>query len=481
MGCQRKKQELGIQNTLNDPITLIWYQIGEPQIDMNMVLEEVNKYTEEKIGVRIKIHQITYNEYSKRMQIIMNTGTYYDLAFTSSWANDYIVNAQKGEFLPLDDLLDCYGKQMYEHIDKKFWQAVTVGGKIYGVPNEKEIGNMPMWVFTKEYVDKYQIPYETIHDLEDLEPWLALIKENEPDVIPFYVSKDYSAPSYMDKIQDMIGIEYNDHTLTVVNLFETDQMKSTLQTMRRYYEAGYINQDAVIVTDDNNEKRFVTKADGQPYAHIIWSKNLGYEVVTSPIMDVWVTNGSARGAITAISRNSKYPEKAVQLLNLINTDEYLRNLLNYGIEGIHYEKLELSLEEQKVVSHAKENGLTGFYDLKIRLNPEKSINYSVPYWVQGGLFNTYVTEVEPIDKWYKFQMFNAQSQLSPSFGFDFNAEKVITEISSFRNIMDEFGAALYSGSVDPSIFLPKINEKLRLCGINTVIEEMQKQIDKWKE
>lgn len=54
----------------------------------------------------------------------------------------------------------------------------------------KEIGVAPMWVFTKEYVDKYNIPYQDIHTLEDLEPWLKVIHENEPDVTPLYITKD---------------------------------------------------------------------------------------------------------------------------------------------------------------------------------------------------------------------------------------------------------------------------------------------------
>ena len=46
----------------------------------------------------------------------------------------------------------------------------------------------------------------------------------------------------MDKIEDPIGIEYGDETLTVKNVFETERMKNTLKTMRKYYKAGYINK-----------------------------------------------------------------------------------------------------------------------------------------------------------------------------------------------------------------------------------------------
>ena len=93
---------------------------------------------------------------------------------------------------------------------------------------------------TSDYL--FQDLYRTETELEDLEPYLKLIKENEPDVVPMYLTKDYTAPTYMDKIQDPVGIEYGDDTLTVKNVFETEKMKSTLDTMRKYYLAGYINK-----------------------------------------------------------------------------------------------------------------------------------------------------------------------------------------------------------------------------------------------
>lgn len=472
-GCSKAA---GVTNQSGDQVvTLTWYQVGDTQKDLPMVLEKVNEYTAEKIGVELKINTISWGDYNQKMQVIINTGDQWDLAFTCSWANDYLQNSQKGAFLPLDEYLDTYGKEMKDAIDPRFWDAAQINGVTYGVPSEKEIGSMPMWVFTKEYVDKYDIPYQDIHTLEDLEPWLQIIKENEPEVVPLYLVKDFSAPDQMDKIQNPVGIEYGDETLTVKNLFATEEMMNNLRTMRRYYEAGYINKDASTALDDKSVKRFVTKGDGQPYAELIWSKDLGYDVVATPMMDAIITNTSGRGALTAVNKNCEYPEKAVALLNLINTDEYLRNLLNYGIEGIHYEKVPLSDEEKKAVE-----GKPYVYDFKIRLDTEKRKDYAVPYWVQGGLFNTYVLETEPADKWSTFKEFNDASQAAPSFGFDFNTEPVSTQVASFLNIRDEFGPSLYTGSVDPEEYVPQMNKKLEAAGIQTVIDEMQKQINEWK-
>lgn len=456
-------------------IDLTWYQVGDSQKDDQMVLDKVNQYIEEKIGVKLHVIKVGWGDYSQKIQAVINTDGTWDLCFTSSWTNDYLQNAQKGIFLELDDLLKVQGKDMYDQIDDCFWEAAQVGGRIYGVPSEKEIGNCPMWVFTKEYVDKYDIPYEEIHSLEDLEPWLALIKEKEPDVIPMYLTKDYTAPTYMDKIQDPVGIEYDDETLTVKNVFETKKMKSVLKTMRKYYLAGYINKDAAVASDDKSVKRFVTKGDGQPYADLTWGKDLGYEVAVSQIMDIKITNASARGAMTAVNKKSEHPEKAVELLNLINTDSYLRNLLNYGIEGVHWEKVKPDADEVKA-----SEGKAYVYDFKIRLK-EEAKDYSVPYWVQGGLFQTYVLDNEPLDKWAAFKEFNDASMEVPSFGFDFNLEPVSVQAAAFRNILDEFGKSLYTGSVDPDKYLPQLEKKLQEAGIQEVIDEMQRQVDAWKK
>jgi putative aldouronate transport system substrate-binding protein len=481
-GCsQGREDEVLTRNeafTQKEVVELLWYQLGASQEDGDLVLKKVNDYIKDKIGVTIRIKYIGWVDYNHKTQLAINAGEPFDLMFTSSWANDFSQNAQKGAFLSLDELLPVYGKDMLKNIDSRFWEAAEVHGNIYAVPSEKEIVSMPMWTFTKEYVDKYQIPYEELHTLEDLEPWLKVIKENEPDVIPLYLTKDFCPPVYMDEIIYPLGIEYScdPNNFIVSNLFETETMISTLRTLRRYHLNGYINWNAATTSDDKTVKRFVTKGDGQPYADRIWSRNLGYEVVTSMIMETKVSNYSARGAMTAVSRTSKYPEKAIQFLNLVNTDEYLRNLLNYGIEGVHYDKVNASEDELKSVE-----GIDHVYTFKIKYNYPSMKRYDVPYWVQGGLFNTYVPEEDPLDKWQKFKELNKKAEIAPTFGFDFDSDTVSSQIERIKSVLNEFVPPLYTGSVDPDIILPKLQQKLKENGLDKVQQEIQVQLNEWKK
>lgn len=433
---------------------LIWYQIGKQPKDLKIVLDDINKYIYPKIGMNLDIKYIDWGEYNERMSTIINSGEIYDMTFTSSWANNYFENVQRGNFIILDELINKYGQEMLKEIDNNFWEGIKINDKIYGVPTQKEISSVPMWVFTKEYIDKYNIPYQTIHSLQDLEPYLELIKTQEPEIVPLYINEDYSIPSNFDQIVDGVGILYSDKKLQVKSFFAEDETLKQLEIMHYYYTKGYINQDAALTTNNENVKRFVFKSDGQPYAENIWAKDLGYSVLASNISEPIITNNSVRGAITAISKTSKYPKEAIQFLNLLNTDEYLRNLLNYGIENIHYKKI---------------------YDNTIHVL-DKSKDYQVPYYVQGNLFNTYLFEGEPQTKWEEFRKFNQNSKISPILGFDFNTENILDEITNIGDIINIFGSALYSGTLNPHEFVPKLNEKLYEAGIEKVINELQFQL-----
>lgn len=447
-------------SSADEVTTLTWYSIGDEPKDLDKVLAEANEYLEEKINAHIDMKFIGFGDYNQKMSVIINSGEDYDLAFTCSWAGDYLGNSRKGAFLELDEYLNSdEGKTLKDTIDQRFWDGATVDGSIYAVPNQKELGVAPMWVFTQEYIDKYNIPYEDIHSLEDLEPWLKIIKENEPDVVPLYITKGFSYTVFFDQLVDPVGVEVGDDSLTIKNMFATEEMKEHLETLRRYYQAGYINADAATAQDDKSVKRFVTKADGQPYADTLWSKSLNYPVVSSPIDNTLITNGSTTGSMIAISSNSKNKEKAFEFLNLLNTDEYLRNLINYGIEDVHYEKV-------------------GDQTIKL-LNTDQK-NYDVSYFSLGNLFLTYKLEGEPEDKWEEFKEFNDDSEVSPALGFKFDSSNVTTEIAAINNVLEEFKSTIYSGSVDVDEYLEKLNTKLEEQGIQKVIDEMQKQIDEWK-
>lgn len=449
-----------------DPVTLKLYLIGPNQKDLPKVQEEINKYVTEKINAKVDITMIDWGDYSQRMQVITSSGEDYDIAFTSSWAFDYLPNAAKGAFMPLNDLFDQYGKGIKEVLDPRFLEGTKVNGVNYGVPANKELAQQWVWRFNKKYVDKYNLDISNVTTLEDLEPLLKTIKENEPaDITPLAVPKGFKPYLPVDFLlgdEIPIGMYLDTKDFKFTNLLETPELKAALNTMRNYYKAGYVREDVATLDGIDNMKTgkwLVDREIIQPYAELGWSRSAGYDIISRPMHTPVIYTSSAAGSMLAISSYSKNPERSMMFLNLLNTDTYLRNLIQYGIEDVHYKKLE---------------------DPYIEDLPAMQESYAMPGFALGNMFLTYLHDGEPKDKWDAFEKFNSSAIVAPTFGFNFDTAPVKTEVASVTNVAKEFIPSLYTGSVDPDEYLPKAIQKFKDAGIDKVIAEAQKQFDAWK-
>lgn len=446
------------------PVELIWYTIGTPQKDTDKVMEEVNKYTKEKINATVKMKQIDFGDYNQKMQVMAASGEPMDILFTSSWAFDYVQNARKGAFMELDDLLKTHGQGIVEALDPAFLEGSKVDGHNYAIPANKELPAQEVWRFNKELADKYNLDISSVRSMESLEPLLKTIKENEPGITPYAMVKDFVPLMPFDyiieKLPMAVRIDTTDYK--VVNMLETQEAKDALKTVHEYYKAGYISPEVATTSsvDDlyKSGKWFMDRASTQPFAENLWSASYGYPVVSTPAGDPYIYNWSVMGSMQAISANSKYPEKAMEFLNLLNTDPVLRNMIDSGIEGVHYEKV----------------------GDNVMKNLDESKNYDMPTFSLGNLMITYLNEGDPENKWDEFKKFNESGINAPLLGFNFDSSKVTTELAAVQNVKEEYWSALMTGTVNPDEYLPKAIEKFKAAGIDKIIEEAQKQIDEWR-
>ncbi|MGO4693953.1 ABC transporter substrate-binding protein [Paenibacillus sp. 2TAB26] len=452
------------EGTAEKPVELLWYTIGTPQKDVDKVMQEVSKYTAEKIGVTVKMSMIDWGDYSQKLQVMTASGEAVDIMFTSSWAFDYVQNARKGAFMQIDDLLKSHGKGIVDTLDPAFLEGSKIDGHNYGIPANKELPAQEVWRFNKQYVDKYKIDISKVNTLESLEPLLKTIKENEQGVYPFAVDKNqmpYVPYDYViEKLPMAVSLDTKDYKL--VNVLDTPEMKQALTTMHKYYKAGYIPTEAATMdsmTDvQTTGKWFSDRATTQPFADNLWSASYGYPVVSTPASKALIYNWSVMGSMQAISANSKYPEKAMEFLNLLNTDPVLRNMIDSGIENVHYKKTGDNVME----------------------NLDESKNYDMPTFSLGNVMLTYLNTTDPTNKWEEFKKFNDAGTPAPLLGFNFDPSKVTTEIASVQNVREEFWAPLMTGTVDPETYIKRANEKFKAAGLDKIMAEAQRQLDEWK-
>lgn len=450
------------QAAKEENVTLLWYTEGEQPDDLQLVLDKVNPILKEKIGATIDIRFISNADYDEKMTSVINSGEAFDICFTCDWTNSYAINARKGAFMDLTPYLEGDNKALKEAVDQRFWDGVSIDGKIYGVPANKELPYAPVWAFTKELVDKYNLDISSVTDLASLEPLLAVIKENEPEIIPLPLRAS-DIPGIIDKYDVLAArempayVRYDDKTRTVVNPFEQEDVLAGLHTIRDYYEKGYVNQDAA-TNKQKLKNRLIYCGWYSPGAEEIWGNQAGYEIVCQPRYDNYYSTSSCIGSLQAVSANSKHPDKAVKFLELLNTDPEVKNLLTYGVEGVHYEK-------------------TG--DNSIALLEDAS-RYATDYYTLGNHFIMYTVDPQAKDLWEQYQTFNDEAKPSVMVGFSFSNEKVKTEYASVMSVTAQYLPQLFTGSAaDVDQTVAEMNEKLYAAGLQTIIDEMQSQVNEW--
>lgn len=459
-GDQSKTSE-----TADGKTNILMYQIGDAPKNFDVLMENANKIIEKETGAHLEIKYIGWGDYGDKMAIINSSGENYDIAF----AHNYVLNAQKGAYADLTELIKTEGKELYDILDPAYIKGNMVDGKLYAVPVIGNVANQQMFSFNKGLVDKYDMDISNINTYEDLEPLLAIIKEKEPEITPMAYTKgtkvsdnfDYILGDLLPFVVDLDG----DHT-KIVNQFEVERYKEHLRTIHKYYKAGYIPADAA--TSDNNfdlatENWFVRKETQGPadFGDSLLTTVAGYPIVSRPMTKAYKTSGSTQAANFVISNNSKNKEKAMEVLTLINTNKELLNGLVFGPEGVNWEK-----------DPSDEN--------RIKLLDGYKNDTRMAAWNTGNSQLLYITDKVTDDDVAQSKSVLESAVESPALGFSFNTQPVKSEITSLQNILNRYNASIHTGTVDPDVAIPELMDRLNSDGAyKKVIEEMQKQYDEF--
>ena len=449
----------------DEDIVLKWYIRFDDQEDTQKVEDALNEIVKEKIGCTVDLMNIPRATYNDKMSVIIGGREECDIIFCGSGYADFWGNATKGAFVPLNDLLEEYGKETYDAIPEDIWKGVMIDGEIYGVINYQIEAKTNGFTIRQDMIDEFGIDVDSLTSLEDIEPYLAQIHEKYPDMVAITVN-------FMDT-EPMIGYDeigtdnspgavmIGDDSLTVVNQYETQEWRDYVDLMRKWYEAGYIQTDIATATNASELQASGkialgfgnVKPGGEEQESIAWAR----PVIQKQVTEGRVLSSMVSATMNCISSTSKHPEKAMELLNLVNTDPEVYNLLCYGIEGEHYNK-------------------TG--DNRIELVENSGYQPNVD-WAFGNQFNAYLKGDQPDDVWEQTIALNESSEVSPLLGFVFDQEPVQNQIAQCQSVVDQYYKSIVTGSVDPDQYIPEFLDKLEQAGASEIIAEKQSQLDEW--
>lgn len=461
---EKSDQKSGDANS--DVPTLLFYQVGEAPKNLDQLLDTANKILEKEAGARINMQYIGWGDFEQKMNVITSSGENYDIAL----ATNYLNNAQKGAYADLTELSKEYASETLDYLDQSYIEGNMVNGKLYAIPVQGNTFAQQMFTFNPTFLDKYNLDISNVEKLEDLEPFLKTVHENEPNVATLSAGSGWKINKNIDYIIDAnvpLAVDLDGDHSKIINPFEEGESTlPLLKTMHKYYEAGYVPQDAATSQTEyptDGDTWFVRQETQGPqdFGDYLLRRVTGKEIISKAFTKPIKTIAQSRMANFVISNNSKHKEEAMKVLNELNTNPELLNGLVYGPEGETWEK---TGNDDRV------RFLDAYNDPDITHMSAWNLANNDILYLDEDITDEQVKEKDELMK---------KAEASPILGFNFDTSNVKTEITNVNNVVAQYGPGLYTGTLDPDKAVPEFLEKLDKAGIKKIQEEAQKQFDEF--
>ncbi|MGG4146460.1 ABC transporter substrate-binding protein [Paenibacillus algorifonticola] len=439
-------------------------------VDIQLVQDEVNKIAKEKINVTVKLLPISNSAYTNQINLMMSSGEKLDMI---AMLGNYSTQVTRGVLYPLGDIMEENAQGIIDALGEDYYNATKVGGISYGVPSIRDLAQNFGFVMRKDLVDQYDIELGTIKNFEEFGKAFKTLKENEPDMVSATnLAGGTILGTYRtyDPLGNELGVLLNSGLadLNVVNWFATEEYEKMVRQLREWYLAGYILKDAATNPESNHAIVKSGKAAGyftqmKPGFDAQESRMTSHPMVSVQTVEPVAKTDTVTNVAIGVAAKSQNPAKTLQFLNLMYTDKEIVNLIDWGIEGKHYVKME---GQDNMIKYP--DGVTG-----------DNVGYKNYGWMHGNQFLSYVFEGDEPDVYVKMEAFNHNAAKSKALGFSFNGDNVKNEIAASNAVLLQYKGVLESGSVDVDKVLPEFLKKLEESGINKIIAEKQSQLNEW--
>ncbi|MGN1025883.1 MAG: ABC transporter substrate-binding protein [Faecousia sp.] len=445
-------------NTPAEIPTLKWVTVGGGMpANYDAWKANMDSYLEEKIGVHLDIEVVGWGDWDTRRNMIVSTNEPYDIMFTNG--GTFYSDVNIGAFADISGMVETVAPDLYNFIPADYWDACRVNGGLYAVPTYKDSSATIYFVYDKALVESTGLDFASAHSLADVTPILEAMKEATGESV--FILNQEGLGTLLANYDDLstglsaIGVAYGSGNPKVVSVFEQPEIIDELKVLREWYLSGIVNSDANILAEAPSYRPAFVAQGWSGAAVTAWGPGMGVDAVAIQYGQTVLSNGTVQGSLNCISAASKYPEKALELLQLVNTDSYVRDSLYYGLEGDNFEYTA---------------------DGKVhRLNTD----WTMAGYTQGTFFKVTTTDTDAFNQWDEVKELNENATPSTALGFCFDTTPVADELAACVAVYKEYRPTLMTGAADPEATIASMMDAMRGSGFDKVVAEAQAQLDAW--
>lgn len=478
----------------SEPVTLEWWYRGNGiQKDTELVEEAFNELLKTYPGmenVTVNFNCYTGADYKNAVVLAQSADQQIDILNTVSI--DFAEEVEKGTFLALDDYL-AQNETLKNELPEWLWELGSIDGTTYIVPNYQRAANMMYFVTPKEYMDQYgdidamrTAFQKEDRDIEEiaviLEEYCKAVQAGEGSAkyMPALGTSYCTQYGFADRYDTLNGqFIKRVGSDTVEHMLMTDKAQRAYEISAEWYQKGYIHPDILTISSKDfeganmlNEVSYIytvnNQAGDEAAVSQYYSDTYGFEVYAIPMFTgYYITNIWAAGG-NGITAKCKNPDKALRLIELMTTEEgtELYNLVVYGLEGTHYEKL-----DDTHIKTLEYDGTQGGVDA----------SYAGIKWILGNTFHAYLNQgCKDGDNELALSINeNPDNQISDLMGFVAKVSNVATQIEQTTAVTKEYSSALQSGAMGDGWkeFYEEYVNKMNNAGLQDILTELQGQVD----
>ena len=486
----------GSQDDPSKPTEITMLVLGNKPTNgrLEAMLEKLNENLAEQANATLDLFYVEWADWQTQYNLQLLSGD--DNVDLITTATDWLFaweNAEKGAFLPLtEEMLQEHAPKTWEQVDADGdWELTKLDGSIYFIPEDNYTQYTNHGFFYRgDWATEAGFPGGEITDFEDFTTYFQWIKDNKPDVYPWDVvgANESALTGYLQGHTDLQTIQQ----VTAGNYFpfqtpesdpesvtswymEGDELIEAAELAKEWNDIGVWREDALNYDGDTREAMYAGLTGTDQHHTQTFIGQIVYNMTekqpgSDPRMFHWgQENGNffkdikTHGAM-AVSANSKHPEKALEVYDLLRNDQEDYELLNFGIEGTDY-----------VMTDDGKLGYPEGYD------PSTDALGS-NFW--GGRMD----EFEPArvtDAPNKEEIYDELAAVAKDYPYStFVVDKTPLDstLAAVSGVLSEYIPQLQYGKFDdPAAAVAEMRQKLSDVGFEDARAELERQIQAWAD
>lgn len=474
-----------------DSVTLKFIVPWETQSDLSVVNDKINEMLPKYLE-NTKLELICDGAMGEKWALYMSGKNVYDIAH-SGFATNLSTEIRNGNYIELDSLIDEYAPTIKEERDKLYSDLYLSGsqnGKLYAIPAVQTHCNKFKAICLSEEMQPYFDANAAIAEMKGKKHVTEKIyKLIDEALVKAKAATGYAEiyASYMwENCPAKIGYVFVGGTgsnlcydpyetnVKIIDWHETEEFKTYCKYMQKWYKEGFINKDVLTGTVPKNGATIwmAANVNGIDFKDSDISENAVGINVRITFEENQIKASYEIGDLMtylSIPATSKNPVRAMKLLELLRTEKGadLLNLMTFGIEGVHYDKI--SDTEIKARDYSGQGSA--------------SSKYGIAGWVMGNMLNGMYAvapftnaDLEYAKNYYENILPNIKKTYLYGFSFDTTDYKI--QFTNMKSANDEYEKQLGLGVAnDVDATIKKLTDNLNSAGMADTIKAMQKQAD----